>query len=215
MKKTAYFTTENEKEKKEEWLAKLKIHEKHWKEWETSESALLVIDAQNYFLDSDSHAYLPVAPIIKRNIIEWIDLFEGKNRPIFFTTFAVEENETDPINEWWGHTVKEGSFEAKLHPEIDAKRQGNTVLRKRTYNAFLDTDLDKILKEKRIKNLVITGVVSNLCCDSTAREAFNHGYCIFFAIDATGAYDEDSHLSTLKNLAQGFATPITLPIDAL
>ncbi len=55
----------------------------------------------------------------------------------------------------------------------------------------------------------ITRVLTNLCCETAAREAFVRDFDVFFAIDATAAYNEEMHLATLMNFAYGFATPVT------
>lgn len=51
----------------------------------------------------------------------------------------------------------------------------------------------------------MTGVMTNLCCETTAREAFVKGFRVFFSTDATATLDLELHEATLKNLAYGFA----------
>jgi isochorismate hydrolase len=70
-------------------------------------------------------------------------------------------------------------------------------------------DLEKILRAKGIQDLIISGVMTNLCCETTARDAFMRDYRVFFLIDGTAIGKEDHHLATLKNLGYGFAYLIT------
>lgn len=56
-----------------------------------------------------------------------------------------------------------------------------------------------------VSDVIITGVMTNLCCESTARDAYFRDYRVFFVMDGTGTVDEELHLATLKNLAFGFA----------
>lgn len=53
--------------------------------------------------------------------------------------------------------------------------------------------------------MIVTGVMTNLCCETNAREAFVRGFRVFFSTDATATSSEDLHVATLKNMAYGFA----------
>jgi isochorismate hydrolase len=83
------------------------------------------------------------------------------------------------------------------------------VLPKKRYSAFYETDLEKILRSKGIQDLIISGVMTNLCCETTARDAFMRDYRVFFLIDGTATGKDDHHLAALKNLGFGFAYLIT------
>jgi len=204
MKKTSYLTTRNHAKKVNVWFTALRPFQKHWKQWDAKESALLVIDVQRYFFDLTSHAFVPVGPFVKKNIQALVEKFRAQGRPIIFTIFAVQKGEKDVILNWWKESVKEGSPAAALSMEV-----GNDfVVRKKNYSAFSGTDLETILKKAGVKKVVITGVLSNLCCETTARDAFNRGYDVFFVADATGAYNEGMHKTALESLSYGFATPL-------
>lgn len=84
---------------------------------------------------------------------------------------------------------------------------------KHTYSAFYDTDLDSYLKQREKTEVIITGVMTNCCCETTAREAFIRGYRVFFSTDATATTNEDLHTCSLKTLAFGFA--YLVDIDSL
>jgi isochorismate hydrolase len=79
------------------------------------------------------------------------------------------------------------------------------ILVKHTYSAFHGTNLHENLQHSHIENLYIAGVLTNLCCETTARDAFLRNYNVFFVADATATYREDMHIATLLNLAHGFA----------
>lgn len=169
-------------------------------------AALIVIDIQKYFTDPASHAFVPSFPSIKENILTLIEAFKRKNRPVCFTTFAATPGEKDPILNWWGRSVEQGSYEAELELPHDSE---DIIIVKPTYSAFYKTDLDEELQKRGVDTVVICGVLSNLCCETTARDAFNRGYNVFFIIDATAAYKKEMHLATLLNLEYGFATPLS------
>ncbi|MCK4236598.1 MAG: isochorismatase family protein, partial [Candidatus Krumholzibacteria bacterium] len=83
-----------------------------------------------------------------------------------------------------------------------------TVIRKTQYDAFYGTSLDDVLKESGTRQLVITGVMTHLCCETTARTAFVRGFAVFFPVDGTATYNEDFHGAALLNLSHGFAVPV-------
>jgi len=56
--------------------------------------------------------------------------------------------------------------------------------------------------------LAVTGVMTHLCCETTARSAFMRGFDVFFAIDGTATYTEALHRAALLNLAHGFTLPV-------
>lgn len=88
--------------------------------------------------------------------------------------------------------------------ELD-RRPEDQVVEKSTYSAFQGTRLEEVLKERRVEEVIVTGVMTNLCCETTARDAFIKGFRVFFSADATATADKELHEATLKNLAYGFA----------
>ena len=77
---------------------------------------------------------------------------------------------------------------------------GELVIRKTRYSAFWDTDLDARLKALGVDTLVVAGLTTECCVDSTARDAFNRDYHVFVAADACAAYEPDLHALALKGL---------------
>jgi isochorismate hydrolase len=61
-----------------------------------------------------------------------------------------------------------------------------------------------ILHSLGVEDLIIGGVTSNLCCETTARDAFVRDFNVFFLADGTAAADEALHQASLKNIAYGF-----------
>lgn len=80
------------------------------------------------------------------------------------------------------------------------------VLIKHQYDAFARTRLERFLLQKRVEQVVICGVLTNLCCETTARSAFMRGFEVYFTDDATRTYTRAMHDATLLNLGYGFAT---------
>jgi nicotinamidase-related amidase len=98
----------------------------------------------------------------------------------------------------------EGSPESAVHDSIAPLPEEKIVLKHR-YSAFYNTDLETILRCLKIEDLVISGVMTNMCCESTARDAYYRDYRVFFLADGTGSINEEMHLASLLNLSFGFA----------
>ncbi|XP_043694670.1 nicotinamidase 2-like [Telopea speciosissima] len=109
------------------------------------------------------------------------------------------------LGEWWNNDlIMEGTPETELMPEVNRKSD-DKVLEKNTYSAFIGTGLEEYLVERGIKEVIITGVMTNLCCETTVREAFVRGIRVFFSMDAMATLAREFHVATLKNMAYGFA----------
>ncbi len=160
--------------------------------------ALLVVDMQEYFR--------PIALSAADNISRVLAACRSRSMPVVYTRHGHKDISVDGgmIYQWWGQSVTYGAGEWRIMPEV-APEEGDTVLDKRRYSAFRGTELDGMLRDLGITELIVTGVLTNCCCENTAREAFDLDYRVFFASDATAAANEELHLSTLRNLAFGFA----------
>ena len=106
--------------------------------------------------------------------------------------------------DWWVGMCLEGSLESEVHPDL-APRPGEKEIIKHRYSSFYNTDLETILRCLKVEDLVITGIMTNMCCESTARDAYYRDYRVFFLADGTGSITEDMHVASLLNLAFGFA----------
>ena len=174
-------------------------------------AALLILDMQEFFHNKNSHAFVPSADAIIVPINSVVQKFSEYNRPIIITRHLNTNDNAKQMNYWWRDTITENGGFSQLISEFDIP-QTNLIV-KSQYDAFYNTNLDDILQKNNVEQVLITGVMTHLCCETTARSAFVHGYNVFFPIDGTATYNEQFHLATLTNLAHGFAN-ITL-IDKL
>jgi ureidoacrylate peracid hydrolase len=101
----------------------------------------------------------------------------------------------------WGAEVV-----AELGPEEDEYR-----VPKRRYSGFYETDLDLRLRELGITDLVLTGVVTNICVRSTAHDAFFRGYNVVIPLECVAATSEREQQSTLYDLDTHYGTVAGLP----
>lgn len=192
-------------------------------------SALLVLDMQRFFLDPASHAFVPSSQAILPRVLDLVMAYNARKRPIIYTRHAYSNGE-DPgiMGRWWGDALRTTDPLSELVPEIAAGTapaiasgawpgielssgagdRGNSlekVIVKNRYSAFHGTGLLDLLRSNGVSQVMICGLVTHLCCESTARDAFMNDLDVFFAIDGTASYTEELHLSALKTLAHGFA----------
>lgn len=203
MRKELYLTADNQKEKRDFWIQECKKMKRYVAfELDLSKAALMVLDMQNFFLDEDNHAFIPSAVNIIPNIQKLINFFKEQDRPVIFTQHIDTEKPKEMMTKWWRDSVIAGSEESQIISKLDTT--SGEVYTKTRYSAFEQTNLEKILKERRIQQLIITGIMSHLCCETTARDAFMKDFEVFFILDANATYTEELHLGTLKAISHGF-----------
>lgn len=171
-----------------------------------SASALLVLDMQRYFLEESSHAFIPSAPAIVPNILNLIRTFLESRRVVILTRHVSTYEDSGLMTVWWRDIINESNPLSEVLPELRLK--GIEILKKGQYDAFHQTPLQSILRSAEVEQVVITGVMTHLCCETTARSAFVRGFEVFFPVDATATYNIEFHKATLLNLTHGFSTPL-------
>ncbi|MHB8618886.1 MAG: cysteine hydrolase family protein [Chloroflexota bacterium] len=102
----------------------------------------------------------------------------------------------------WGADWYEG-IEPRFHDAWSPDGHEYTVTKHR-YSAFVDTDLDLILRSQGIETLIMTGEATNVCVESTARDGYMKDYFIVFVSDCTATGSEQEHEATLRNMHKHF-----------
>ena len=168
-------------------------------------AALLVIDMQRYFLQQDSHAYLKQGEAAIKNVNRLMSAFRAAGAPVMLTRH-MHKTGKDPgmLGKWWKDLMLEGDALVELDPRLD-RADTDIEIRKDRYDAFLDTKLEDDLKDRGIRQIVITGVMTDLCCETTARSAFCRDFEVFVVHDAMGTTTRALHNSALLTLSHGFA----------
>lgn len=201
-----YVTTDTLDTKTQEWLNKIAPFNTHEMKLQKEKSALIVIDMQKFFLDPNSPTFTCGGIAIMPRVKLLIDAFRKANRPVIFTRHVHHQDRIDAgIMEWWWEGMCiEGSPESEVHDGI-APLPGEKQILKHRYSSFYNTDLETVLRVQKIEDLVVTGIMTNMCCESTARDAYYRDYRVFFPADGTGSVVEEMHVASLLNLAFGFA----------
>ncbi|MSO64656.1 MAG: cysteine hydrolase [Alphaproteobacteria bacterium] len=186
------------------------------------DTALIVVDMQNGFLSPkgsiaklgrDWSRLAAAIPGVQR-------LLAGARQarlPIFHTQFVYEADYRDS-----GPRVREqnpglievglcaaGSWDAEIAPEC-APRPGEVVIIKNRPSSFYSTRLEGYLRSQKIRSVVVCGVTTNICVETTVRDAAQRDYRTFVVRDAVGEVEEDRHTVALKSMEYLFARVMTV-----
>ena len=171
-------------------------------------TALCVIDMQNYFLNPVSHAYIPSGQAIIPKIKRLQTFFFEHDLSVIHTRHGNTKKDAFNMAKWWGRLLDRYSTDAQVIEKLADEKA--FLIDKTQYDAFYKTQLVELLKERNISQLIITGVMTHLCAETTARSAFMQGFDVFFAIDGTATYRRELHLASLLTLSHGFAVPVLM-----
>ncbi|CAD6580204.1 MAG: hypothetical protein ASARMPRED_009388 [Alectoria sarmentosa] len=171
-------------------------------------TALLVVDMQHVFLDMTATA-LP-------HILNLCALFQSASRPLIFTQHGHSPEQLTPpyrnrLVRKWGPkgSIATGSKDWELLPQIERIAKNHHVVGKDTYDAFIDTDLSDVLKGESVERVVVCGVMTDCCCDTTARSAFNRGFETWLVQDACGSANQEQHERGLRAFGFAFGEVVT------
>jgi isochorismate hydrolase len=205
--KETYFTLDNIDSQAAEMLAAVRHLQKSTAfTLEPNKAALLVLDMQRYFLEETAHAFIPSATAIIPRIQYLQEAFINFRLPIVQTRHINTNQNAGLMNSWWKELIVETNPLSEISPHIRHKLAA--VFVKPQYDAFFNTSLEQWLWDRQVSQVVITGVMAHLCCETTARSAFMRGFQVFFTVDATASYNRQFHQASLLNLSHGFAVPV-------
>ncbi len=89
-------------------------------------------------------------------------------------------------------------------------REDEVIVTKHRYDAFIGTDLEVVLRAASIRTVIVCGVTTNFCVESTARHAFCLDYYVVVPSDAVAHWDPSAHEAALKNIEYGFGQVSTV-----
>lgn len=183
--------------------------------------ALFIIDMQNAFLHEQGHLvkmgennepYLKIVP----NISRLAEIARSLNIPVIYLRHAYRPGYIDggividelfPSDKESGGWL-DGTWDTEIFEPLKPK-DSDIVIKKNRYSGFFGTDLDQLLRNMGVNTVIITGIHSNVCCDSTARDAVFRDYRVYFVSDATAAAEESLHRATLRTMERYFGRVVT------
>lgn len=160
----------------------------------SGKTALLVIDMQNAFCEPTGAFYNEQTKPVKEKIKQLVSTAREKGLLIIYLRHVVRQmgNLSNRLKEMLpsvDQVLIDGSRPAAIVDDL-APREGELIVNKPHFGGFTGTDLDEILRANGIDTLIICGTVTNVCCDTTARQAVERQYKVIFLSDATAANDK-------------------------
>jgi bifunctional isochorismate lyase/aryl carrier protein len=210
MQKERYYTSETIQKNSRKFLSLVEpLRRRHADiPFRPRKAALLVLDLQEYFLQERSHAFIPSALATLPGINKLIAAFTGADRPLVFTRHINTPKDAGMMSKWWRDLINPQT--AYSHNITTTDTPNSIHLNKAQYDAFHQTSLENTLHSLKVEQVVICGVVTHLCCETTARSAFMRGFEVFFTVDGTATYNEELHRASLLTLSHGFAVPMLI-----
>jgi nicotinamidase-related amidase len=205
-------------------------------------SALLIIDMQYHDASPDQGFNLAVEQIQpgamkyfnERNedvvipaIRELLDYFRSRSLPVIYLVLGSEyEDYRDipPRMREWIRGVEERSGVRSIfwtgNPAFAVRREiepvaGETTIRKRTFGAFNSSNLDQFLRDTGVRNLVITGISTNACVETTARDAADRGWGCVLVSQGMADYDAEAHEASLRAFHFNFGRVVDSAADVI
>lgn len=182
--------------------------------FEASKTAFLVIDMQNFYV-----AEVDTAISIVPNINRIAEVCRSKGVPVIWVIMRCAEKEGE-ASQWslyheyffteakgQNHLTQlsPGNDGYEIYPDLEVKDE-DRIVTKRRFSPFIvgSSDLHGILQEMGIENLIVAGTATNMCSESTARDAMMLDYKVVMVEDANAARYDDDHLAGLTSFYQSF-----------
>ena len=179
---------------------------------ERARTAVLVVDVQNDYCHPDGALgslglptgdAMAMIPTLARLLGA---AREHGTRVIFIQTVHTDETDSGAwVRRSGGSSTtvcRKGTWGGEF-TEV-APAEGEAVVIKHRYSAFVNTRLDSILRTYKVENVILTGVSTNVCVESTARDAYMRDYNLIFLSDCTAAYAREDHEATLRTMSRNF-----------
>lgn len=155
---------------------------------DANRTALINVDMQNFFVEG-YEVSAPDGLIIQERINRISAACRKVGVPVIHTrhVFRPDGSNVGILGQFYPAVkglLAEGSEAAQLHPKLHVETD-DIILNKPRFGAFHGTDLELILRSRGIDTVIITGIATNVCCETTAREANVRDFRVFFLNDAT------------------------------
>ena len=176
-----------------------------------TKTAHIIVDLQNGFMAPGQPAEIAEA----REIVPNVNRLAGATRTAGGMVVWIQNTITPESEKSW--SVKHGIFSGAewgprmtsaftpgdyghaLYPSLEV-RPGDLSVRKTRFSAFIQgsSDLDALLRGRGIDTVIVVGTATNVCCESTARDAMMLNYKVFFVSDANACRTDEEHNATLS-----------------
>jgi ureidoacrylate peracid hydrolase len=188
---------------------------------DAARTALVVVDMQNHFVAEGFPAEIPIS----REIVPTINRLAKAMRAAGGHVLWIQTTATGALEHWGNHhkymltperaakrlaSLDESAEGFNLYPALEVLPSDLRV-KKIKYSAFIpgSSDIDAQLKTRGIDTVIITGTATNVCCESTARDAMLLDYRVIMLSDANAASTDEEHAATLNSIMLFFGDVMT------
>jgi len=189
-----------------------------FREIDPRRTAHVVVDLQNGFMVEGQPVEIPTAREIVPNVNRISHALRAAGGQVVYIQSVIDEKAQRNGSNWFSvmsgakrvkrmeETFCEGSFGHQLYNELEVLPADLRVT-KRTYSAFTPgmCDLHSVLQQRGIDTLLITGTATNVCCESTARDAMMMNYKVIFITDGNATWTDEEHNATLGTMLAQFS----------
>jgi ureidoacrylate peracid hydrolase len=180
------------------------------------QTALIVVAMQNAFCHPEGsfkkrgYKIINLDQVIETNK-KLIDYFHDKSWPIIYTRLAYKLDYSDAGLLLVKHPqIKQlnayirGSFDSAIFEYLYPLPE-DVILNKTRYDPFVKTKLESILKQREINHIIVSGLLTNVCVESTIRSAFDRDFKVTLIPDATSTYSKELYESSIETIKRHFA----------
>ena len=172
-----------------------------------AKKALIIVDMLNDFIDEKGTLYCgkeaeEIIPSIKKRL----QAFRERKDLVIHIQDSHDENDREftrfaqhGVVGTWGHSII-----AELIPE-----PGETVIPKKTLNAFYGTDLESVLENAGIEDVEIVGVCTSICVMDAVGDLTNRGYKVLVPIKEVADFDQEAHAFALRRMKQVYGADVS------
>ena len=188
---------------------------------DATRTALVVVDMQNYFVAEGFPLEVPVSRAIVPNINRLARALRAADGIVVW----VQTTAAGALEHWTNHHrhmltperaktrishLDESAEGFALYPRLEPLPADQRV-KKVKYSAFISgsSDIDARLRSRGIEHLLITGTATNVCCESTARDAMMLDYRVVMVADGNASFSDEEHTATLNNFLLFFGDVLT------
>jgi ureidoacrylate peracid hydrolase len=181
-------------------------------------TAHVVVDLQNGFMEPGAPVEVPCAREIVPNVNALSEAVRRAGGTVLFLRMTIDDGSVQSWSNWFRYfhsaqgaedmraAFAPGAHYWTLWPELEVQDQDLKVDKTR-FGAFVPgaSNLHEVLQARGVDTLIITGTLTNCCCESTARDAMQMNYKLVFVTDANAALTDAAHNATLDNMCMLFA----------
>ena len=185
-------------------------------------TALLVVDMQNYFMTPGAPAEVPLSRGIVPNINRLAAALRQAGGTVVWVRTLFTERALRDISHFHhvllrpeamrfrSSALAEDAEGSQLWPQLDVRPE-DMIVRKERYSAFIQgaSDLHEQLRQRGIEAVLVGGTMTNVCCDSTARDAMMLNLRTTMVSDCNASATDEEHASALINFHLFFGDVLT------